>query len=212
MIRIATEERIMSEANTAPHPKFIAWIDGVGGYLVCTPSEVTLGQANFEQNADIAIRGDLSRKHAKFLRQGESYILVPQAETFVENTRVREATLLSDHDEIQFGASVKLRFRRPHPLSATARLEFVSHHRPDPHVDAILLMAESCVLGPRSQNHVVCREWTRDLILYKQNDQLCCRTQGDFQVDGTPQQGRAKLHLNSLVTSADFSLRLEHRF
>ena len=44
-----------------------------------------------------------------------------------------------------------------HVLSASARLEMVSRHRTQPHVDGILLMAESCVLGPKWQNHVVCR-------------------------------------------------------
>ncbi len=57
---------------------------------------------------------------------------------------------LWDGSLIELGEAVRLRFRRPHPLSATARLEFVSRHRTQPSTDAVLLMAESCILGPAS--------------------------------------------------------------
>ena len=65
-----------------------------------------------------------------------------------------------------------LRYRLPHPLSTTARLELASRHRTQPWADGVLLMGNSCVLGPNLRNHVVCRDWSEDVVLYRQADRL----------------------------------------
>jgi hypothetical protein len=104
---------------------------------------------------------------------------------------------------------VRIAFRRPHPLSSTSRLEFLSPHRTQPSADAVLLMAESCVLGANAQSHVVCGDWSRELILYRQGEELCCRRSGRFQVDGQSAQDSAKLTLKSQVSGEDFSLSIE---
>ena len=50
--------------------RFLLWIDGVGGYLVCLGDEVILGQASSEYQVDIPIQADLSRRHAKISPTG----------------------------------------------------------------------------------------------------------------------------------------------
>lgn len=45
-------------------PRFLLWVDGVGGYLVCLADEVVIGQAIPHGGADVPIQGDLSRLHA----------------------------------------------------------------------------------------------------------------------------------------------------
>jgi hypothetical protein len=107
------------------------------------------------------------------------------------------------------GEGVKLRFRRPNALSGTARLEFASHHRTKPHVDAVLLMTSACILGPKPSAHVVCPDWAKDVILYRDGDQLYCRSAGSMVVDGIPQHGRTAIGLQSQITGEDFSLQLE---
>ncbi len=129
--------------------RFLLWIDGVGGFLVCLDDSVTLGQASPEATVAIPIQADLSRQHARICRQGDGYIVEPLALTRVNGQLVRGRTLLSDGDELEFAGAVRLRFRQPHALSASARLELLSHHPTLPKADGILLMAESCVLGPK---------------------------------------------------------------
>jgi hypothetical protein len=102
-----------------------------------------------------------------------------------------------------------MRFRRPHALSATARLEFVSHHRTQPAADAILLMGETCVLGPGASSHVVCRDWPHDVIIYRHDGQLHVRGEGTLEIDGAPHEGRGPVAMGSQVIGADFSLSLE---
>jgi hypothetical protein len=115
--------------------RFLLWIDGVGGYLVCMGDEVVLGQSSPESGLDIPIQADLSRRHARIARRGDGYVIEPWHLTRVNGQVVRGKTLLSDGDEIELAQGVRLRFRQPHVLSASARLDFLSHHRTQPKAD-----------------------------------------------------------------------------
>jgi len=61
-----------------------------------------------------------------------------------------------------------------------------SHHRIDPAVDAIVLMADNCILGPQDHAHIRCRHWPGDLVLVEQSNQLKAHTQMSLEVDGRP--------------------------
>jgi hypothetical protein len=191
-------------------PRFMLWIDAVGGYLVCLGDEVTIGQAVPSNRVDVPILADLSRKHAKICRRGEGYVLEPLGHKVVlDGKPVTEAALLSDGDEFTLGDAVKIRFRKPHALSASARLELLSPHRTQPGADAVILMAESCVLGPKWQNHVVCRDWNGDVVLYRTDDKIMCRAMESIEIDGRLHDGRGPVRPGSHVLGTDFSLTLE---
>jgi hypothetical protein len=100
-------------------------------------------------------------------------------------------------------------FRRPHALSATARLDFSSHHRTQPSADAVLLMADSCVLGPSPHSHVVCRDWPQELVLYRCENRLYCRTDGELNIDGLPCNGKGAIQTNSRIEAKHVALSLE---
>jgi hypothetical protein len=189
--------------------RFLLWVDAVGGYLVCLKSDAILGQAGPGSGVDIPILGDLSRKHVRLRRDGEAYVLEPIGPVRINGTAVHETTILRHGDQLELGTSVVLQFHKPHALSATARLDFVSRHRTQPSADAILLMAESCVLGPRKSNHVLCREWNQDVILYRQDEQLFCRAMESLEIDGQVVDGRGEVTRHSRIVGADFSLTLE---
>jgi len=176
--------------------------------LVCLGGEVTIGQAVPGSNVEVPIQGDLSRQHAR-IRRDDGYLIEPLHPVRVDGKDVRETTLLSDGDEIELGQGVRLRFRQPHALSATARLELVSGHRTQPSADGILLMAESCVMGPKWQNHVVCRDWSSDVVLYRREGDLYCRAMEPIEVDDQYCEGQGKVETNSHVAGTDFSLSLE---
>jgi hypothetical protein len=197
------------EAGGPRKPRFLLWVDGVGGFLVCLGDEIVCGQATTGTTVDVPILADISRRHVRIRREGEAYVLEPLHATRLEGRPVQTKTLLSDGDEIELGTGVRLRFRQPHALSGSARLEFVSRHRTQPYADGVLLMAESCVLGPQWQNHVVCRDWSRDVVLYRQDDELYCRAMDSLEIDGRLCDGRGRLDGNSHVVGSDFSMSLE---
>ena len=99
--------------------------------------------------------------------------------------------------------------RRTHPLSLTARLGFLSRHRTQPPADAVLLFADSCPLGPRPHSHVVCREGTREVILFRQDEKLYCQANGCFETDGVKRTNRGQIHSDSRVSGEGLSFSLE---
>ena len=189
--------------------RYLMWIDGVGGFLVCESSEIVLGPPVPGSRVDLPILGDVSRNHATIRRCGEGYVIQPRRKTVIDGREIQDATTLRDGSLIELGEGVRLRFRQPHPLSRTARLEYVSHHRTEPPSDGAILLAESCILGPAPNSHVVCGEWSHDVILYRQDDTLYCRANVEFEIDGASCHGQGPLHRNSHVVGEEFSLTLE---
>lgn len=196
--------------------RFLLWIDGVGGYLVCPHEEVRIGQALPDSDVEIPIRGELARHQLSLRRTAEGYIATPvpvQAAgieiAHISGQPVTSATHLKDGDVLQLGSQVKLRFRKPHPLSNSARLDFLTPHRTLPYADSILLLAETCVLGPKGQSHVVCAEWQDEAILIRQQQQLFFKSARPFKIGGTPQEGKVPLPENSQVSGPDFCFALE---
>jgi hypothetical protein len=192
--------------------KFMLWIDAVGGYWVCLNDEITIGQPVATGNIDVPILGDISPRHAKIHRDGEGYLIEAIREVLVDGRPVRPVASLSEGCSIDLGRSVRLKFRRPHALSGTARLDFASRHRTQPSADAILLMADSCILGPKRHSHVICRHWPREVILYRHDEDLYCRVEGNFKIDGTLCKDRGRITRDSHITGEGFSLKLERLF
>lgn len=202
-------EPVAGSHATSAGTRFLLWVDGVGGFLVCLADEIWLGQAAAGSPIAVPIQAELSRRHARILRSGDGYILDAVHAVQIDGQPLEGKRLLADGDEMELGRGVRLRFRQPHPLSATARLELLSRHKTQPRSDGILLMAESCVLGPNWQNHVVCRDWSNDVVLYRQGQEVFCRSPDGLTIDGVVHESRGPLRPNSHVVGADFSFAVE---
>lgn len=189
--------------------RLLLWVDAVGGFFVCLGGEVRLGQATPDAAIDLPMLADLSRHHATFRRDEEGYTIEPVRDVKLNHERITSTSWINDGSLLEMGPALKLRFRRPHPLSATARLDFVSHHRTQPSSSAVLLMADTLILGPESNNHVVCRGWPHDVILHRQHGGLFCTSSTPIEVDGRRYESRAPLEHNSRVVGEGFSFSLE---
>src|SRR5262249_35485074 len=84
-----------AEPPPAPElPKrFLLWIDGVGGYLVCLANRITLGQAIPEATVDVPIFADVSRLHATLTRDTEGYLLEAARPVLVNSRSTAKALL-----------------------------------------------------------------------------------------------------------------------
>src|SRR6266851_3957457 len=111
-----------------PAPRFLLWIDGIGGYLLCLGNRVTLGQATPDAFVDIPLYADVSRMHAALTRDAEGYLFEALRPALV-NAKPVDKALLQPGDRITLGGSCQLQFRQPVPISATARLDLVSGDR-----------------------------------------------------------------------------------
>jgi hypothetical protein len=188
---------------------FMLWIDGVGGYWVCLADSVVLGQPGPAGGADVPILGDLARRHARVRRDAEGYSIEPLRDVRLDARPLTGPAALTDGARIDLGAKVRLVFRRPHGLSASARLEFASAHRTHPPADGVLLMADALVLGPNRHSHVVCRAWPREVVLYRAGERLFCRSSGPIEIDGAECRDRGPVTRHSRISGEGFSFSLE---
>lgn len=196
-------------AGNAHPQRALLWVDAVGGFLVCLDDCVTLGQPSSGDQLAIPIMADLSRRHAVIRRDGGAYVLDPVQRTRVNGRDIQAPFILSDNELIEIGDNVRLRFTKPHALSATARLTIESHHKTQPSADAVLLMADSCVLGPNRHCHVRCREWERDVVIYRQGDKLLCRAGEQILRDGIVAAGECEIQSGARVEGEDFAFTWE---
>jgi hypothetical protein len=187
----------------------LLWVDAVGGFLVCLDDCIVLGQPSPGEQIAVPILADLSRRHALIRRDAGAYVLEPLQPTSVDGRPLAGPHVLADNQLIQLGDNVRLRFVKPHALSATARLTLESHHKTQPSADAVLLMADSCVLGPNRHCHVRCRDWQHDVVLYRHDGRLFCRADQPLVIDGNPVSGENEIQSGVRVEGEDFSFTWE---
>ncbi len=190
--------------------RYLLWIDRVGTFMLCLGDRISLGGPVSEPPAaDIPLLANLSRQHAEIARSGEGYYLKASAATRVAGRDVHERTYLADGNEIQLGESVKLRFRLPTIVSGTARLDFVSDHRPARAVDAVVLMDDTCILGPGADSHIRCPLWQQPVLLHRKDSQLCCKSRSDIYVNNKHAKQSMPLTDGTIVTGIDGRFRIE---
>jgi hypothetical protein len=184
------------------------WIDGVGGFLVCLGSRVTIGQATPDAYVDVPLFADVSREHAVIRRDAEGYVLEALRPVQV-NGQAAEKALLRPNDRITLGTSCQLQFRQPVPVSTTARLDLTSGQRLSLSVDGVLLMADTLVIGPGEHAHVSVPDLKQAVVLFRNKDGLGVRHAGAMTVDGHSCRDRAVLKPAATVTGEDFALAIE---
>lgn len=203
-----TSEDDTVSGNSQPQ-RALLWVDAVGGFLACLDDNVILGQPSAGDAIAIPILADLSRRHAAIRRDSGAYVLEPLQRTLLDGREITGPTVLVDNQLIQLGENVRIRFAKPHALSATARLVIESHHKTQPSADAILLMADSCVLGPSKHCHVRCRDWQHDVVVYRQDDQVLCRANESLEVDGVLSQGATEIESGVRIEGEEFAFTWE---
>ena len=190
----------------------LLWVDAVGGFLVCLDDAVVIGQPSPGNAIALPILADLSRRHAVIRRDAGAYVLEPlaaAAATRVDGREIGGPVVLSDNQLIQLGDNVRLRFTKPHALSATVRLTLESHHKTQPSADGVLLMADSCVLGPNRHCHVQCRDWQRDVVVYRQDNRVYCRADEPLAIDGVVSGNESEIQSGVRVEGEEFSFAWE---
>ncbi len=197
---------------------FLLWVDGVGGYLVCAAPRNVIGQALPNSSISIPVQGDLRQRHARLETVEDRHLLQFLGASQTAGYAIDQPLALRNGQTIDLAGGVRLKYTQAHPLSSTARLDFVSRHRTQPWSDAILLAGQTIVLGPNPNNHVYCPTWEHDLILFRRPDdhpsieRWYGRYPGKLEIDGREYDREGPIGFNSRITTDDFSLSLEPAF
>jgi len=202
------ESHIVDAGTEALPRRFLLWIDGVGGYLVCLGSRIGFGQATATQHVDVPLLADVSRLHAELNRDAEGYVLESGRDLLVNGQPTKRA-VLSSGDRVTLGATCQFVFHQPVPISPSARLELVSGHRLPIAVDGILLMAENLLFGSQSPVHVPLPESKGNVVIFRSKDGLSLRCPGPFRLDGRECRDRAVLPLPCYASADSWSFAIE---
>jgi hypothetical protein len=191
------------------------WIDGVGTWLVWLPERLTIGGpqpiGSSRPAADLPLFADLVRLHAEVQRTGEHYRLLLRGPGAVGATKLDRETYLRSGDEFVLGEDVRWRFRLPSPLSASAVIDFLSGHRPAERIDGIVLLEQSCLIGPGRDHHIDCPRSESSLVLFRREGGLWCRSPQQWTLQGRPITGAAPLADGSIVATETLQFRVELR-
>ncbi|MBX9579564.1 MAG: hypothetical protein K2X87_04580, partial [Gemmataceae bacterium] len=202
--------------------RFLLWVDGVGGYLVCTGNRVTFGQAVVGGGpVDVPLFAEVSRVHAEVTRDGEGYLIeagrsavAAGATASPRAVRVNDAeavrAVLAPGDRVTLGPTCQFVFGRPVGVSGTACLRLTSGHRLTPLVEGVLLMANELILGPGPDAHVVVPDAPGRVLVYRSRDGLGVRVpDGRFKVNDRPFSDRAPLPLPAGVETDTLTFSVE---
>ena len=210
-VTVALGEADTVASGHGPQPsqdRFLLWIDGVGGYLVCLGSRITFGQAIPGSPVDVPVVADVSRMHATLSRDGEGYVLEATRAMQVNGQPATRA-LLRPGDRVTLGPSCQFQFRQPVPASATARLDLVSGHRLPLGVDGVLIMAETLVMGGGDPVHLTVPDLKEPVVFFRHKDGLGLRHTGGLTVNGQKIPERTLLGPRAVVSGDDFAFAVE---
>ncbi|MEZ6067342.1 MAG: FHA domain-containing protein [Planctomycetaceae bacterium] len=189
------------------------WIDGVGTWVIWMDERYTIGgptpPGRLQAAADLPLLADLSRVHAAIERAGEQYRLTLLGDGGVVGRPESGEQWLRSGDELRLGRDVRLKFEQPSPLSLSARLAVTSGHRPPQRIDGVVLLEQACLLGPGSDQHIVCPRAKVNFVLYRKGTALWCRCPEQWKLDGSAVSGAAELFNGSFVSHDSLSFRLE---
>jgi hypothetical protein len=207
---IAMSFDVHPNQEAADAKRFLLWVDGVGGYLLCLSNRILIGgPADQNGETDVALLANLSRRHATITRSGDGYIFEPHGSSGIGKKEISNPTPLQNGYEIRLGQSVRLEFRLPSVLSGTAVLGFLSDHRPNYSVDGVIMMEDNFLLGSGSENHVICPDVTEPLVLFRRDGQIWCKCRTSVMIDGKLNEQGGPIQPGSVVTAMDLRFRLE---
>ena len=200
------QDSVLAQASS-----FLIWVDGVGGYLVCTKPINFIGQAIEGSLVSIPLQADVRQRHARLETIAGQHVIQPLGPVAIDGREVPvdESIAIRTGQQISLGNKVRLAYRQDHPLSKTARLDFVSRHRTLPWSDGVVLAAQSIILGPNPNNHIFCPSWKSDLVLFRRNDTWFAKCKLEFCVDQQALASESEIQFDSRLFGDNFSLKLE---
>lgn len=209
----AMSSTMKSSGNPVGTSSLLLWIDGVGCWSVVQRSRFTIGGPPLSRRgsapADLALLADLSSQHASITREGESYIFEANGPAQVDSVPYTSRLALANGHTIRLGNAVQLRFLQPSALSGTARIEFISGHRPARRIDGVILLEQACILGPGAACHIVCPDWPGEVVLFRRDGRLWVKQREGLFVNGCRATGDVSLRDGTVVSSEDLRLRVE---
>ena len=114
--------------------------------------------------------------------------------------------LLEDGDKISLSMRCRMKFNVPNAASASAVISLASARLPNADTRNIILMDREIIIGPGIKNHIRANQMKDQIVLFKQNGKLLCRTDQNIEVDEKRYDSRKGLTINKPITIGKMSL------
>lgn len=154
-----------NELNDAPPAsRWRLWVDGCGGFLLLAGKRWTVGGVGDDRGADIRVRADLPRVAGTIERSGADYFWLGSRES-------DQRELIRSGEPLAVQGSARLSLQQPSPLCESAVLQLRAPHRFDEHVDAVVLVNETILVGPGADCHLRCRDCSERAVLIRRGSE-----------------------------------------
>jgi hypothetical protein len=160
---------------TPPAARWRLWVDGCGGFLLLTGDRWSVGGYSDQSVADVCVRSDWPREAGTIQRADSDY--------FWEGAGTADRReLITDRQPIPIQGSAVITLLQPSPLSDSAVLAVSPPHRFDQHVDGVILVNETLLVGPTPDCHIRCRESSDRAVITRRGDRWLAKAglAGDF--------------------------------
>ncbi|MCH1441151.1 MAG: hypothetical protein L7W43_15925 [Rubripirellula sp.] len=159
-----------------PVSRWRLWVDGCGGYLLVTGVQWSVGGVRPLSTADICVQADWPGLAGQISRRGADYFWQGQS---AEDQQI----LLTNGSQVPVQGSALMTLGKPSQLSDTAVLSLAGPHRFDQHVDGVVLVRETILVGSGADCHLRCRDASDRAILQLKENQWYAKAGvlGDFQ-------------------------------
>lgn len=182
--------------------RYRLWVDGCGGFLLVVGDRVTLGRGEnasplvkspAPRHCDVGVIGDWPRFVGTIDRRGGDY--------FWTSADTASSTLLSANQPLPATGSVSIDLRLPSPLSASSVMTITGPHRFADHVDAVVLVDQTIVVGSGTDCHVRVRQAAERSVLI--------HADGKWFVKHGAAGARQPIQLSQSISAGDFTMTLE---
>ncbi len=160
-----------------PASRWRLWIDGCGGFLLLIGDRWSVGGLSDRARADVCVRADWPRRAGMIERHGSDYFWIQVTETSEHRCLLRGETPLPVE------GSARLTLNQPSPLCDSAVLKLSPPHRFDEHIDGVILVNETMLIGPSSDCHIQYPESSDRAVLTRRDDRWLAKSglAGDFE-------------------------------
>lgn len=160
-----------------PADRWRLWVDGSGGFLLLTGNRIGVGGWSSQAPADVCVRADWPRLAGVIERVGADYFWTAQSPP----PACRQ--LISHGGKLPIAGSATMTLDQPSPLCDSAVLRLASPHRFDQHVDGVILMNGTLLIGPSADCHIRCRDAQTAAVLVRRQDRWLAKLglTGEFE-------------------------------
>ena len=196
---------IYENANEKMPNNFLLQIDGVGSYLVISETPATIGPISSSHRPLVGLMAQPGLPVATIDRVEGDYF-IRSTEPIAVNEKPVTDKLLEDGDKISLSMRCRMKFNVPNAASATAVISLASARLPNADTRNIILMDREILIGAGIKNHIRATGMNGQIVLFKQNGKLLCRTDQNIEVDQKRYDSRIGLTMNKPITIGKMSL------